>query len=70
MEEKTFGQKIKVLRKNAGLTQRELGILCGFSPRVGEVTVQHWEHDRRQPQLEALRPLAEALKITLDDLIP
>lgn len=70
MEEKTLGQKIRTWRKAAGLSQMELGLKCGFDGRSAECSVQHWEHDRREPPLRSLRPLAEALGITLDELIP
>ena len=70
MEEKTFGQKIREWRKAAGMTQKALGIACGYKEPSARRTVEFWEKDEREPGLKALRPLAEALKITLDDLIP
>ena len=65
----TLGEKIKEARKVAGLTQKQLGEKCGLEGRSGEVTVQHWEHDRREPSLSELRPLANALKVSIDYLI-
>ena len=66
----TLGEKIKTARIAAGLTQRQLGEACGREGRRGENTVQHWEHDRREPALCEIRPLATALKVSIEYLIP
>lgn len=70
MESVKMGATIQKRRKDLGLTQKKLGELCGYEGRNAELMVQHWEHDRLQPSLEKLRPLSEALHITLDELIP
>ena len=66
----TLGEKIKTARIAAGLTQRQLGEACGREGRSGECTVQHWEHNRQEPGLSDIRPLATALKVSIDYLIP
>jgi transcriptional regulator with XRE-family HTH domain len=66
----TYGEKIKAMRVAAGLTQQKLGELCGYTGRSAEVAVQCWEHSRQMPRLEIARALAEALKVTLDDVVP
>ena len=65
-----LGKAIKAARKAAHLTQRQLGEKLGFTGRTAEVTIQKWEHDLRDPAVEQLRPLAKALGITLEELIP
>ena len=70
MEELTFGQKIGEWRKAAGLSQTALGIACGYKESSAMRTVQFWEHDTQLPSIMIARRLAEALKITLDELIP
>ncbi len=65
-----FGEYIKTCRKAKKLTQKQLGEMCGYSGRAAEVTVQEWEHDRRPVPLEKIRPLATALGIPIDSLIP
>ena len=65
-----FGQRVRLLRRQAGLSQSQLGRLCGFKGRCAWSTVQHWEHGRREPQLKTLRSLANALGVTIDQLIP
>ena len=65
-----LGRIIKTARKRRGLTQRQLGLMCGYSEESAELMVQHWEHSRRDPPLCRIRALANALNITLDQLIP
>ena len=65
-----LGSIIKTARKKAGLTQKKLGLLCGYGESSAERTVQFWEHDIQNPPLDKLRKLAEALNISLEELIP
>jgi transcriptional regulator with XRE-family HTH domain len=65
-----LGNIIKQARIKAGLTQKQLGLAVGFSEAAAERMVQHWEHDRRDPPLELIRPLAKALGIPIENLIP
>lgn len=65
-----LGRIIKSARKTARLTQKQLGLLCGYSEASAERIVQFWEQGMREPPLEKLRTLANALHITLDELIP
>lgn len=65
-----FGEYIKMCREKAGLTQKQLGEMCGYTGRSAIVTVQEWEHNRRPVPLDKLRILAKSLNIPLDSLIP
>lgn len=60
----TTGEKINQLRNRRGLSQRELANLLGVSP----VNISQLENDKREPRLETLLKLAEALKCNVDDL--
>lgn len=64
------GETIRKARKAAKLSQKKLGLLCGYSEQSAERIVQFWEKDLRDPPIEKLRLLANALGITLDELIP
>lgn len=66
----TIPETIKQARKDAGLTQKQLGIACGYEGRSGETMVQSWEYGTRPVPLEKLRILATTLGIPLDSLIP
>ena len=52
-----FAKNLKRLRKLRKLTQRDLGVMAEMSP----VQVSHYEASRREPNLENLRALKEAL---------
>lgn len=61
---------VKAARTRCGYTQKELGEKMGYEGRSAEVAVQQWESGRRPVPLEKIRPLAAALNITVDDLVP
>jgi transcriptional regulator with XRE-family HTH domain len=57
-----YGIKLRQLRRQLGLTQRQLGTLCG----VGGTTISMIEHGKRLPGRETLR----RLQVVLGDLPP
>lgn len=63
----TISEKIRKLRKYAGLTQRTLGELSGTS----ETTIKQYELGKRQPRIEQLKKIAKVfdfpLYLLLDD---
>lgn len=60
-----IGERIKSARKNAGLTQRELGEKLG----VSEKTVSSWEINRTEPSMGTLEKIAKVLDINKSDLL-
>ena len=65
-----FSENLKTLRNKRHLTQKALGMLCGFDENLAERGVQRWEYCESIPPTEKLRALATALKCTIDELIP
>ena len=65
MKKDTLGGKICVLRKNAGLTQRELANILG----VSEPAVCKWETGSSMPDIVMLAPIARALHTDINDLL-
>ena len=65
-----FAERLKSLRKSRKLTQKQLGILCGFTEKAAERSIQKWEYKEQLPALYSVRTLADALDCSLDDLIP
>lgn len=66
MEDKELVSRIKSLREQAGLTQRELSLIVG----VTENTIANWESGRSGLDLiEKLIRLCEALNCSLNDLV-
>ncbi|MBE7082421.1 MAG: helix-turn-helix transcriptional regulator [Clostridiales bacterium] len=60
-----LGQRLKELRQEQGLTQKELADLLG----INSVTYLHYEKEQRQPPLELLVDLAKFFNVTVDYLL-
>ena len=62
----TTGDRIKDARKKRGWTQAELADKLGIS----YVGVSQWENNQRNPKLETLRQIANALEVPVSSLMP
>ncbi|MBQ7214762.1 MAG: helix-turn-helix transcriptional regulator [Synergistaceae bacterium] len=60
----SLGENIKKRRRNANLTQEELGYIVGVHPN----TIRKWEKGTSSPNATELKHIADALKTTTDDL--
>lgn len=60
-----FAERVKKLRKEAGITQAELGKICGLS----KGTVAMWEVGQREVTFDTLRKLADYFGVTADYLL-
>lgn len=56
---------IKQARESAGMTQEQLAAVIG----VTQGAIAQWESGITHPSYGKLKPLANALRITLDELI-
>lgn len=61
-----IGQLIQKARKEAGLTQVELGARLGVSGSM----IAQWENDLRNPKYENIGRIADALGCSVEDLLP
>ena len=61
----TVGQKIKKLRSEKGLTQKELA----DKVHVTFQTVSKWENDENEPDISTLRELSKLFGCSLDELL-
>lgn len=61
----TFGTRLTRLRIEKGLKQKELADIVEVTP----TTIGHYEKDKREPDIERLKKLAEALDVTVGELI-
>ena len=61
----TTGELIKKARVYAGLTQKELSDRIGVSYQM----IQAWENNRRNPKIESLQKIAEALNIDVSEFL-
>ncbi len=57
----SIGENIKKARLKAGLTQKQLGERIGITAQ----SVAQWETGRREPKLQSLERIADALHISL-----
>lgn len=60
-----IGESIKKNRKKAGLTQEELGNILG----VSGVAIMRYEKGQREPNLEMLHKIADALEVSINELL-
>ncbi len=65
MNQEKIGKFIAECRKKKNMTQQELAEKLGVSDR----TIGNWENGRNMPDLSLLKPLCDALNITLNDLM-
>lgn len=65
MNNNAFGKKLKDLRMENGLTQRELGEKLGYCNQ----TVSFWESGQREPDLDALVAVAKFFDVSVDYLL-
>ena len=63
--DEAFGERLKALQKQAGLTNEALARKIGTGLR----NVQRWRAAEAAPRLDALIDLADALEVSLDDLV-
>ena len=60
-----IGQAIKEARKNRGYTLKKLAAKSGIT----YTTINYWENGRGYPNLVPLMAVADALGISLDELV-
>lgn len=65
MNEHSFSERLKLLRKQKGLTQQQLADLLNVSNK----SVSRWESEGGYPDIELLAELAKALGVTVDELL-
>ena len=60
-----FGEKIKELRIERGLTQKQLAALIGQA----QSTIVYWENDAQEPTISGLKKLCEFFGVPSDYLL-
>lgn len=66
----TIPEKIKKARQEAGMTQKQVGLACGYDEKSAESFARQWERGTRPVPIDKLRALSQVLNIPLDQLIP
>lgn len=65
MERATIGKFIAALRKDAGMTQKQLAEILNVSDK----TISHWERDESSPDLSMIPIIAQVFGVTCDELL-
>jgi transcriptional regulator with XRE-family HTH domain len=60
----SIGQRLKFIRRFRRLTQKELGLLMGYSEKTADVRIAQYEKNARTPNAETTAKLAEVLKVS------
>ena len=60
-----FGEKLQILRKEKGLTQKDVADLLKVAPS----TIGMYEQGRRDPDTDTIRQLAKFFNVSIDDLL-
>lgn len=59
----SIGGKIKRFREARGLTQQQLGVMCGYRESTAYVRISQYENNKKIPKDDALRDIAAALGV-------
>ena len=62
---KNFGNKIKELRKEQNLTQKDLANAINYA----QSAINYWENDKQEPTISGLKALALFFGVTADYLL-
>ena len=65
MTNKSIGNFLSELRKEKGLTQKEIADFLNVSDK----TVSHWECDKYSPDISVIPVLAEFFGVTCDEIL-
>ena len=61
----TFGEKLRKLRTDSGLTQEELAEKI----YVTRTAISKWESDRGYPNIDSLKAISKFFSVSIDDLL-
>lgn len=61
----TFGQRLVIAREERDLSQKELADHLGITP----TRLNYWEKDKREPAIEMIKAIAQALDVDTNYLI-
>lgn len=62
---KIFGERVKILREEKGITQKQLADAIGY----GKSTISFWENDLKDASCEAIAKIAKYFKVPSDYLL-
>lgn len=63
-----IGERIRFFRNKAGLTQKQLGLMVGFSETSAEVRIAQYESGCRSPKNDLIKKLSRIFNVSPDAL--
>jgi transcriptional regulator with XRE-family HTH domain len=60
-----FSKRLRQVRQDAGLSQKDLGILAGLDPFVASTRINRYEQDVHAPDQETAKRLAKVLGVPM-----
>ena len=66
---KTIGDTLRTARLNAGLTQHEVGLACGYNEKYAQSTVARWENGYRPVPKNKMVTVSKLLNIPIENLL-
>lgn len=60
----SIGSRIREIRKQKGLTQKQLGKAC----KIAESTIRRYELGDLNPKIETIKKIADALEVSIADI--
>lgn len=61
----TFGERLTAARKKKNITQKHLSEILNITP----TRLNYWEKDKRKPNIEMIKQIANALDVQTDELL-
>ena len=61
----TFGERLVAARKKKNITQKHLSEILNITP----TRLNYWEKDKRKPDIEMIKQIANALDVQTDELL-
>ena len=65
----TFGWRLKHIRNKRKLTQKELGLICGFPEKGADLRIRQYESNLRHPKENILQIMSTELQISPEMLL-
>lgn len=65
-----IGTRIKIIREFRNLTQKDLGLMCGFDIRHADVRIRQYELNKRVPKNDMLLIIAQKLQVSFHAIRP
>ena len=60
----TIGERIRFFRNRKGLTQKQLGMMIGYSEKTADIRIAQYESGSRKPKKDTIEAIAYMLEVS------